>query len=91
AVAVDPMGGKAYWAQTFGDRIMRADLNGDNTETLLEWPVLDNPVAIAVDPASLSDIPTVSEWGIIVMGSVLMIAGSIVVTRRIRKQIRQEG
>lgn len=60
-VAVDPMGGRVYWVQTFGAWILRAELNGDNTETLLDWPVLDDPVAIAIDPASLSDIPTVSE------------------------------
>ena len=44
--------GKLYWAQTFGDRIYRADLNGDNAELLLEFPELNDPVGISIDPLS---------------------------------------
>ena len=50
-IAVDGAGGKVYWAQTFGDRILRANLDGTSPETLLEWPELDDPVSIALDTA----------------------------------------
>ena len=42
--------GKIYWAQKSNDTIRRADFNGDNTETLLEWPEVNSPMAVAVDP-----------------------------------------
>jgi hypothetical protein len=41
--------GKIYWAQMYNDRIMRADLNGDNAVILVEWPESSDPVAIALD------------------------------------------
>ncbi|MFQ5495892.1 MAG: YncE family protein, partial [Phycisphaerae bacterium] len=41
---------KVYWAQTVGDRIRRADLDGLNVETLLTTPLLDDATALAIDP-----------------------------------------
>ena len=35
---MDPVNGKIYWAQTFGDRIIRSDLNGGNVETYSSRP-----------------------------------------------------
>ncbi len=40
---------QVYWAQTFGDRIRRANLNGTNAQTLIEPPVAFDPVAIRLD------------------------------------------
>ena len=72
-----------YWSQMFDDRIRQADLNGDNVETLLAWPVVDDSVGIALDlPLEASDIPTVSEWGLIAMAALLFSAGAYIVIRR---------
>ncbi len=51
AIALDPAGGKIYWAQTVGNQIKRSDLDGPNVEAFVEWPWVDDPVAIALDPA----------------------------------------
>lgn len=55
AIAVDAIGGKIYWSQTFGNPlgpwIRSADLTGSGATTLVSWPALNNPVAIAYDRA----------------------------------------
>ncbi len=38
-----------HWAQTLGDRIIRADISGDYAQSVLEWPQSKAPIAIAVD------------------------------------------
>lgn len=43
---------KMYWAQSLGDRVIRAETDGTEIETVLEWPQLDDPVAIGLDAAS---------------------------------------
>jgi low density lipoprotein receptor-related protein 5/6 len=55
AVAVDPVHGKLYWSEAdfrgiaaFG-RIMRADLNGDNVETVVPTAFNSVPNALALD------------------------------------------
>jgi DNA-binding beta-propeller fold protein YncE len=40
---------KIYWAQGYGDQIRRADLAGTDSETLIQWPEANQPVAVAVD------------------------------------------
>ena len=46
-LAVDAVGGKVYWTNNNSNAIFRADLNGDNAESLLTG--LDAPLGIAVD------------------------------------------
>ena len=44
---------RIYWAQSVDDQILRADADGKNAQTLLEWPATDDVVGIAIDPVSL--------------------------------------
>ena len=66
-----------------GVEILWADLTGDNAETLLGWPEVHDPVSVALDlsPEALN-IPTVSEWGLIVMALLLLATGALVYVRR---------
>ena len=42
---------KMYWTQRpIVDRVQRANPDGTQIEPLVEWPVIDNPVAVQVDP-----------------------------------------
>jgi DNA-binding beta-propeller fold protein YncE len=49
-VAVDFVGGKVYWTDTFNDRIQRADLNGQNVQTIVNTGLLQAS-GIALDMA----------------------------------------
>lgn len=91
AIAVDPGGGRLYWAQTFEDRIVRADLDGENLETILTTLEVDDPVAIALDPplAALG-IPTVSQWGLLVLVALLLCVGAFVITKRSPRRARDD-
>ncbi len=55
-IAIDPVGLKIYWAErpplpadVVQTRIQSADLDGDNVQTLVGWPLVIDPTAIAVD------------------------------------------
>jgi len=48
-LAVDPLGGKLYWADGGADAIRRSDLSGFNLETLADGIL--NPQRVVVDPA----------------------------------------
>ncbi len=41
---------KVYWAQSFEDRILRANLDGTTPEILIQAPVAFDPVGVAIDP-----------------------------------------
>ncbi len=85
AVALDPTGGKIYWAQTVGNSIKRSDLNGGKLETLVEWPWVDGPVGIGLVPTEFAGaIPAVSEWGLAAMTLLILTAGTLVLVRRRR-------
>ncbi|MBI1927940.1 T9SS type A sorting domain-containing protein [Candidatus Poribacteria bacterium] len=47
-IAVDPVGGKIYWMDTYTDKIQRANLDGTNVQDLVTTG-LSNPAGIAVD------------------------------------------
>ena len=80
-ISVDPFGGRLYWAQSFGDRIYRADLNGDNAELLLEFPELDDAVGLAILPTGSAVIPTISFHGLVVMTLCVFVVATLVYRR----------
>jgi hypothetical protein len=49
SIALDLANGRIYWVEAAGSRIRRADLTGANVTTVLEPPLLFDPLAIAVD------------------------------------------
>ena len=49
-IAVDPAGGKVYWADMGPDKIQRKNLDGSGSIEDVATGLGDNPVAVAVDP-----------------------------------------
>jgi len=78
-IALDVPGGKVYWSLYSGS-VQRANLNGSDVEDV----VTDLPVAWAVEldlRAEQPAIPTLSQWGVILMALMLLLAGTIVFGR----------
>ncbi len=78
-IALDVAGGKVYWS-LHGGAVQRANLDGSEVEDV----VTDLPVAWAVEldlRAGQPAIPTLSQWGVIVMALVLLLAGGVVLGR----------
>lgn len=49
----DVVADKLYWTQRpIVDRVQRANLDGTQVEPLVEWPVIDEPISVQVDPFS---------------------------------------
>ncbi len=79
-IALDTSRGHVYWVAQNTLKIRRADLDGGNEMdiTATEDGV---PLGIALELANTSAIPTVSEWGLIVLTLLLLTAGTIVFRR----------
>lgn len=75
AIALDLAGGKLYWAYP---GIHRANLDGSQVELLI---IPFQPIGIALD-LRRNEIPAISDWGLLVMGVVVVLAGCVVLGRR---------
>jgi len=82
-IALDLSVGKVYWTDVGNGTIQRADLDGDNIEEVMTTG-LEKPSAIAIipEPPPPTEVPTLSEWGLIAMASILGIVGFMVMRRK---------
>jgi len=68
-ISIDPVGRKLYWNDIGYREVHRADLDGQNAETLAATHPRFSPMGIAVDPQHetlyWSDYDTNVEWGVI--------------------------
>jgi low density lipoprotein receptor-related protein 5/6 len=84
-IALDLAAGKMYWTNYVdhggADRIQRANLDGSNVEDIIVMEV-GNTCDIAL--ALTGPIPTISEWGLMAMGLLVLAAGTTVLMRRQR-------
>ena len=80
-IALDVLARKIYWTEASPADFMisRANLDGSNTEFLIEGLTSPSGIALALQPAA---IPTVSEWGLVAMTLTLLTVGTILMNRR---------
>lgn len=79
SLALDRRMNRMYWTNSdmslaMPSRIQQADLNGSGVADVLTFPVGFHPVAITFDPQIELEIPTVSDWGLLVLALSLLIA-----------------
>lgn len=80
-VAVDPAGQQLFWTDWTIGAIMRADIGGDNMVSIVSAGITE-PLGIAIGPPpDTKQVPTASQWGLAVMASMLLVAGTLVVRR----------
>ena len=83
-IAVDAPEGKVYWTHIVGGLIERANLDGSELATVLDTGSLEvKGIALDLRP---TDIPTLSQWGLITMIALLLGAGAIIIRRRVAPQ-----
>ena len=82
SITLDAASNKLYWAQTFGDRLVRGDLSSTDIETLLTFPLLDDPISLAFDPTVVKPIPAASTWGLVAFVLSLLTTGTLVLAKR---------
>jgi hypothetical protein len=78
--------GKMYWTDAGTDKIQRADLDGMNVEDPVNTGLV-NPLLIAFDTQSefvIGGVPTLAEWGMIIL-SMLLAGTALLVTYRRRR------
>ncbi len=88
-VVVDSRTRKLYWADRTAKVIQRSNLDGSNTEDFVTASDVDNP---SLDISGLTivyssqPIPTLSSWGLVAMGAVLIGIGVVVIKKRPNSQ-----
>ena len=65
-------------------RLVRGDLSSSNIETLLTFPLLDDPISLAFDPTVVAPIPAASTWGLVAFVLLLLAMGTLVLAKRTR-------
>ena len=78
-IALDIRAEKLYWTDPQVGKIQRANLDGSGVEDLVVG--FPEPADIVLD-LSRNEIPTVSEWGLVVMGLLVLTVGIVVLGRR---------
>ena len=63
--------GKMYWTDAGTDKIQRAGLDGSNVEDLVTTGLI-GPLGIALGLSTPHDIPVLSVWGTLLLGSGLL-------------------
>ncbi len=83
-------GQKMYWADSDTEKIQRANLDGSSVEDLVTTGLWHpNGIALEQRPSVPPPIPTLSEWGLMVMTALLMASGwRMIVQRRSRLHAR---
>ena len=81
-IALDPGAGKIYWTDSLAKVIRRANLDGSMVEDLVEF--LPGPKGIALDLRPPAGIPTLSEFGYMLLLVSLLASGWAVLARRAR-------
>lgn len=80
-IALDIRAEKLYWTDPQVGKIQRANLDGSGVEDLVVG--FPEPADIVLD-LSRNEIPTVSEWGLVVMGLLILVVGKLLIGRRSR-------
>ena len=83
-IALDLARGKIYWTEGSPADFMisRANLDGTGGEFLITGLTSPSGIALALQPAA---IPTLGEWGLIVMTLLLITSATSIIRRRARK------
>lgn len=77
SISLDLVNARIYWAEATDSRIRRADLTGANVLTVLEPPLLFDPLSLSVDPTPSSGLPPTPVPGICLPFSFALMAVSI--------------
>ena len=73
--------GKLYWGCWSENEIWRANLDGTNPELIIDGAAVGTPMGIAVSTAT-GNAPAVGAWGLGVLGLLLLVSASLMMTRR---------
>lgn len=77
-IALDIRAGKMYWTNP-GFQILRANFDGSGQEDII---AAASPRGIALDLRINADIPTASEWGLLMITLLVLTAGTVLIARR---------
>lgn len=75
-IAFNPADQKVYWTLDGGD-IQRANVDGTGLETILQNALGTWDVAIIPGLAGSGVIPASSEWGLAILGLIILVAGTL--------------
>ena len=78
--ALDLDNGKIYWTDQIDGQILRANLDGSGVE-VIHTGLGGFPQGITIAPAP-PRVPTVSEWGVVSMSLLMLIAGTSLIRCR---------
>jgi len=78
---MQPDGARAYVVNTGDDNVSVID-TATNTTVGALIPVGDQPFRLAIAPIIITDVPTLSKWGLIALAGILGIVGFMVIRRR---------
>jgi DNA-binding beta-propeller fold protein YncE len=86
AISVDVTNARIYWAQgaSTTTKLVRANLDGSAAATIVGWPQASDVVGLDAVVGPAAPIPTVSQWGLLVMVVVLLTAATVVLRVRTR-------
>jgi len=80
-LAITPDGTRAYVANRTSNNVSVID-TATNTTVGALIPVGDQPFGLAIAPIIITDVPTLSEWGLIAMAGILGLVGFMVIRKR---------
>jgi hypothetical protein len=81
-LALDRRAGRMYWTNSdmslaLPSKIQRAALDGTGVSDVLTFPSGFYPVALALDPQIVLDVPTASGWSLALLGLAIIAAGML--------------